>query len=246
MVFISRLATAALLFTSVLVNSAPVESLRSDLMNKVITRCIVPGTLAITFDDGPYKFTEELLNTLKANNAKATFFVNGDNYVQIQNPVYAKLIQRAKNEGHQIASHTWDHGDLATLGKDKILDEMNRLNKALKSIIGVSPTFVRPPYGSVNDLAVDTLKDAYTIVNWSDDTGDSAGKSWEESYKLYKELAAKSMQNRQAGPIVLQHDVYEKTALTLAPKAIALLKSKYRLVTVGTCLGVPEAKWYRS
>ncbi|KAF9963365.1 chitin deacetylase [Mortierella alpina] len=204
MVFISRLATAALLFTSLLVNSAPVldptsigESLihkRDDLSKSIITKCTVPGTLALTFDDGPYKFTEELLNTLKANNAKATFFVNGDNYAQIQNPIYSKLIQRAKNEGHQIASHTWDHKDLAELNnKDKILDEMNRR------------------------------------------------KSWQESYKLYKDLA-----KGKAGPIVLQHDVYEDTARTLAPKAIALLKGKFRLVTVGTCLGVPEENWYRS
>lgn len=49
----------------------------------------------------------------------------------------------------------------------------------------------------------------------------------------------------QARHIVLQHDVYQSTALKLAPKAIALLKDKFQLVTVGTCLGVPEEKWYR-
>lgn len=137
MVFISRLATATLLFTSVLVNSAPAlapTNIAKSLIHKrgdasesvIITKCTQPGTMALTFDDGPYIFTEELLNTLKTNNIKATFFVNGHNYVEITDDKYAKLIRRAKNEGHQIASHTWDHADLATLSKEKIKDEMDR------------------------------------------------------------------------------------------------------------------------
>ncbi|KAF9980954.1 chitin deacetylase [Mortierella antarctica] len=256
MVYISHLATAALLFTSVLVNSAPAfepTNIAQSLIHKradssesvIITKCTQPGTLALTFDDGPYIFTEELLNTLKTNNVKATFFVNGHNYVDIQDTKYAKLIESAKSDGHQIASHTWDHADLATLSKEKILAEMDQLNDALKLIIGVVPTFMRPPYGSTNALVRETLIEAgYTIVNWDVDIGDSAGKSEKESEKLYEKLATSS--NTQAGHIVLQHDVYKPTALSLAPKAIALLKNKFQLVTVGACLGVAEESWYRS
>ncbi|KAF9570317.1 hypothetical protein EC968_001982 [Mortierella alpina] len=240
-----------------LVTVAPVpgpENIAESLIHKrvdssesvIITKCTQPGTLALTFDDGPYKFTEELLNTLRTNNVKVTFFVNGNNYVKIGDPKYATLIKKAISDGHQIASHTWDHADLATLSKEKILNEMDELNKALKSITGRIPTFMRPPYGSTNALVRETLIEAkYRIVNWDVDTGDSANKSVEESFEMYKEMA-RSSSTSQAGHIVLQHDVYESTALSLAPKAVELLKNKFRLVTVGTCLGVPEADWYRT
>ncbi|KAF9959045.1 chitin deacetylase [Mortierella alpina] len=149
--------------------------------------------MALTFDDGPYQFTEALLNTLKTNGVKATFFVNGANYADITSTKYRNLILRAKNEGHQIGSHTWDHKDLAKLNVEQITEEMKKR------------------------------------------------KSVDQSYNEYKKLVGSS----GSGHIVLQHDVYKSTALKLAPMAIALLKDKFKLVTVGTCLGVSEENWYR-
>jgi peptidoglycan/xylan/chitin deacetylase (PgdA/CDA1 family) len=70
----------------------------------VIETCTVPGVVALTFDDGPSIYTETLLDLLKINNQKATFFVNGQNYDNIHN--YASTIQRMITEGHQVASHT--------------------------------------------------------------------------------------------------------------------------------------------
>jgi peptidoglycan/xylan/chitin deacetylase (PgdA/CDA1 family) len=66
-----------------------------------IHHCYVPGTVALTFDDGPYIFTEELLDILAAYGAKATFFVNGYNLANNE-----WLLRRVVNEGHQLASHT--------------------------------------------------------------------------------------------------------------------------------------------
>jgi peptidoglycan/xylan/chitin deacetylase (PgdA/CDA1 family) len=70
----------------------------------VIDKCTVAGKVALTFDDGPSIYTEQLLDILKAGGQKATFFVNGQNYDNIYN--YASTIQRMVTEGHQVASHT--------------------------------------------------------------------------------------------------------------------------------------------
>lgn len=88
----------------------------------VITSCRVPGTVAMTFDDGPYKFTNQLLDHLKQAGVKATFFVNGHNIGDIYQ--YDWIVKRAYHEGHQIASHTWGHADLTTLSYDQIHNQM--------------------------------------------------------------------------------------------------------------------------
>lgn len=72
----------------------------------IINSCTVPGTVALTFDDGPYIYTAQVLDTLKSNNVRATFFVNGDNWANILNADDQALVHRMIAEGHQIGSHT--------------------------------------------------------------------------------------------------------------------------------------------
>ncbi|KAF9995724.1 Carbohydrate esterase 4 protein [Entomortierella chlamydospora] len=255
MALIYRLVSAAVLFSSVLVSAAPIHSSTetSSLVNykrgeaNVITKCTVPGTLAITFDDGPYKYTEGLLDILKKKNAKATFFMNGQNYDSIF--TYKSLVQRAKKEGHQIGSHTWDHADLSSLTtKDSILDKMKRLDDAIKKIIGVRPVYMRPPYGNKNDLVVRTLTAAgYKVVIWDVDSGDSQGKTPSQSLEIYKKTLSPAGENKKPGHIILQHDVYDKTVHGFISDAIDFAHSKgFKLVTVGECLGQSPSTWYRS
>ncbi|MBQ1374931.1 MAG: polysaccharide deacetylase family protein, partial [Clostridia bacterium] len=66
--------------------------------------------VALTFDDGPSKYTPRLLDGLKERGAKATFFMLGN----CAN-TYPATVKRAYEEGHQIASHTYDHPRLTTL-----------------------------------------------------------------------------------------------------------------------------------
>ena len=70
----------------------------------VIYSCTQPGVVALTFDDGPFVYTEELLDSLAANGQKATFFINGQNWDNINNHV--STIQRMVADGHQVGSHT--------------------------------------------------------------------------------------------------------------------------------------------
>ena len=73
----------------------------------IITSCTEPGVVALTFDDGPYIYTGQILDTLKASDVPATFFVNGDNWANILSESSRALVQRYLDEGHQIGSHTY-------------------------------------------------------------------------------------------------------------------------------------------
>ncbi|KAF9147844.1 hypothetical protein BG015_010447 [Linnemannia schmuckeri] len=210
---------------------------------KLVYKCTVPNTMAITFDDGPFDYTADLVKLFKKKNAKATFFVNGDNNGKITD--YATAVKQAYLDGHQIASHTWSHGDLATMSVGKINEEMNKLDVAIKKIIGVSPTYMRPPYGSINDRVTKTVGARYTIVMWSQDTNDwQHVNDYKKSLKVYTDNIKKA--NGKPGDIVLQHDTIQMTAKELAPRAIDYAqKMGWKLVTVGECLGKPKSTWYR-
>ena len=70
----------------------------------LINQCVVPGAVALTFDDGPFSYTSDLLEILAAYGAPATFFLNG----HCLGDVYynSDIVERIVNEGHQLGSHT--------------------------------------------------------------------------------------------------------------------------------------------
>lgn len=72
----------------------------------ILTHCTVPGTIALTFDDGPFVYTAKLLDTLAARGAHATFFLNGANQGSSIDR-FPGLVARALAEGHQLGSHTY-------------------------------------------------------------------------------------------------------------------------------------------
>ncbi|KAF9213462.1 hypothetical protein BGZ59_005331 [Podila verticillata] len=269
---ITRLAAAALLFSFVFVNAAPVldpnanrafstdgaygNSPVAQTLKKRAARysqvytCKTPGTIAITFDDGPYKYTRQLLKELDdiPEKPKVTFFVNGHNNGEIKD--YADVVADAFKAGHQIGSHTWDHEDLNKLSLTAREDEMKKLDDALKEILPgkVRPTFMRPPYGNADDEVLNFLGDAgYTIINWNIDTMDWAHPTdVPKSMKEYTKALDASGAIKKSF-IGLEHDPNEKTSTELGPQAVKYAISKgFKVVTVGTCLEIPESKWYRS
>ncbi|RIA96004.1 Carbohydrate Esterase Family 4 protein, partial [Glomus cerebriforme] len=208
-----------------------------------ITTCKEPGTVAITFDDGPSKFTHTLLDSLKAMDVKATFFINGNNFGCIYD--LADVLIRAKREGHQIAHHTWSHPDLATLTKEQIVYQVKKLEEAFLKIIGVVPKFIRPPFGSGvdSDLVMSTLTElGYTAIVWDTDTNDWQGRTTAQSLDVYKKASPPPHAH-----IVLNHDTIKNTATNMAPKAFKLMQNrKFKITTVGQCLGISDPnKWYQ-
>ncbi|KAJ7022192.1 carbohydrate esterase family 4 protein [Mycena alexandri] len=205
------------------------------LLATVYKSCKNKGDVALTFDDGPYLYLEDISNALVAAGAHGTFFFNGNNFRCIYN--LAESVKYAHAHGHMIGSHTYAHKDLTTLTSDQIHNEMWLVEQALQRIIGVTPAFMRPPYGLYNDLVrqVSHVRNQ-SLVIWDFDSGDSTGSSVTSSEALYAAVASKNPSN----VLAVNHETSETTAHQVLPYAISTLKAAgYKLVTVAECLGLP-------
>lgn len=202
---------------------------------QVVTKCTVPNTVALTFDDGPYWYIYDISKALVAAGAKGTFFFNGNNYGCIYDADNAKRVKYAYDKGHQIASHTWGHKDLATLTWDQVHDEMWRVELALRKIAGVVPAFMRPPFGSYNDNVRNVAgARGQKVAIWDFDSGDSTGSTPAQSKAKYDQIIAQRPSTINA----LNHETYERTAHEVIPYVIPKLQAAgYKLVTLAECLG---------
>lgn len=133
---------------------------------KIIYECTKPGVVAVTFDDGPSNLTDQLLDILAKAGAKVTFFLTGVNIEP-----HREVVARAHREGHQLAQHTWSHKHMSELSPQERADEMLRPEAAFAKILGLFPTYMRPPYGECNADCEDQLGDlGYHVINWNIDT----------------------------------------------------------------------------
>ncbi|HET6283940.1 MAG TPA: polysaccharide deacetylase family protein [Polyangia bacterium] len=116
---------------------------------------VANNVIGLSFDDGPdLTNTPAVLDVLKAKNAKATFFINTDNFAgPVENSATLKaLIQRIVNEGHQLASHTVHHLHLPTLTSAQIDTEVVGVQTVVNRADVLGPNFpkltlLRAPYG---------------------------------------------------------------------------------------------------
>ncbi|KAJ3300519.1 chitin deacetylase [Kappamyces sp. JEL0829] len=202
----------------------------------------------MTFDDGMYQFTSDLLTILDNANAKATFFINGANYVDITTGDYPAILSRMYNSQHMVASHTYNHHDLSAISTQDAYEQLLQNDIVIKSIIGVAPRYVRPPYGGgINNenSVLDKLGSwGYKTVWLNLDSEDFANvgnanvlQMDEDSYH-----AALDNSNPQTDSFIsLQHDPLTSTVHDFVPWAIDFVRNKgYRLVTVAECLGVSD------
>ncbi|KAF9036289.1 carbohydrate esterase family 4 protein [Panaeolus papilionaceus] len=226
-----HLAVSLALSLAALAAAGPTNSPKA----QVIRSCTVPGTAALTFDDGPYIFTKEAVDKLDAVGAKGTFFVNGHNWGCIYDEQYAANLKYAYDRGHQIASHTWAHADLSTLSREEINTEMARTEDAIRKITGASVAYTRPPYGNYNDQVLEVAAARQQdIVYWDFDSGDSVGASAEQQKANYDEVISRHPPTIMS----LQHDVHETSIRSTLPYAIQKLQAAdYKLVTLSECLG---------
>ena len=166
--------------------------------------------IALTFDDGPGEYTEELLNCLVENNAKATFFMLGQNV-----EAYPEIAKKVSDAGMELGNHSYSHPDLVTIGAEAAAQQVSNTDAALKAATGFEATVMRPPGGSFNDSVKAAID--HPLIIWSIDTRDWATKSEDQTYQGV-------MDNAQDGSVVLMHDIHEwsvKAAIRMIPDLIA-------------------------
>ncbi len=214
----------------------------------------MPGTVALTFDDGPSNYTDELLNTLKAAGAKATFMVagnaNGRGELD-QGIVWPKLLKRMIAEGHQIASHTWSHPQMNGMKSEDRKMDLAKNERAIANVIGMYPTYMRPPYGACDEVSgcLKDLKDmGYSPVSQTIDTLDwknIAKGRIQDSEQLVKDYF--KILGPDSHALLCQHDILAASVQDLTPIILQEIKNKgFRAVTVGECVGDEKMNWYRS
>ncbi|TDD28882.1 polysaccharide deacetylase family protein [Actinomadura sp. KC06] len=188
--------------------------------------CTRAKCVALTFDDGPAASTGELLDILAARRVKATFFLIGKNVAE-----YPDLVRREHAAGHEIADHSYSHANLGRASKKKIVSELTRTQDEIRRASGVTPTMLRPPYGSTSKrLAEITREMGMAQVLWTVDPQDWDSRDTEDVER--RVLAA-----AKPGYIVLMHDIH-RTTVKAVPKIIDRLAAEgYVFVTVSELFG---------
>jgi len=211
----------------------------------VHTQCKEPGTVAITFDDGPAETTAGLLRLLDRYQLKVTFFVNGKNYLDPSSSVWKSSLRQAFDAGHLIASHTYEHVNLAEASDEEVRSQMTQNEDAVEKVIGKRMAIMRPPYGAVSDSSLRILHDmGYEVVNWDIETLDTEHHNAQKSAAAYEKVLKASDPSKE-GHIALEHDPEKSSASQLIPLVMPLLKKYgFRAVLIDECLGL-VGKAYR-
>jgi peptidoglycan/xylan/chitin deacetylase (PgdA/CDA1 family) len=195
---------------------------RADSVNCAVVKCV-----ALTFDDGPGPYTDRLLQILKDNDAKATFFEIGNKVAA--NPAGAK---RVADAGMELGSHTWEHPNMTTIPPEDIAAQFSRANDAITAATGRTPTLYRPAGGLSDDVVRQTAgrfglaEILWDVIpfDWANDSNTAATRSMLMTYV-------------KPGSVVLFHDTYSST-VDLVYQFIPVLKANgYHLVTVSELLG---------
>jgi peptidoglycan/xylan/chitin deacetylase (PgdA/CDA1 family) len=185
--------------------------------------------VALTFDDGPGRVTERVLEVLARHEAAATFNVLGERLAGRE-----RLLRRTAEEGHEIGNHAFGHDRLA--GRPvEAYRQLRRTTAAIRDAVGVVPRVFRPPYGSVSRGVVLAARLAGLVtVRWDVDPHD------------YDTPGAETIERRlvrrvKPGSVVLLHDdrrALEQTAVALDGALDQLLARGYRFVTVTELLAL--------
>ena len=154
----------ALLGAGVVQLAVGVFYMRSGMFGRVREH-VAPGTIALTYDDGPDgKTTPRLLDLLAEHGAKATFFVIGEHV-----RAHPEIVKRCVAEGHAIGNHSDRHSYLTNFFlRGRMRREMRACQEAVRAAAGVEPRFYRPPIGLMNPAVVPAARDlGMEVVAWS-------------------------------------------------------------------------------
>ncbi|HYF91850.1 MAG TPA: polysaccharide deacetylase family sporulation protein PdaB [Symbiobacteriaceae bacterium] len=150
-------------------DAAPVDVKLQPTLRPIYAAKTDQQVLALTFDiSWGQAMAPKVLDVLKQENVKATFFLSGP---WAKN--HEELVKRIKDDGHQIESHGQEHVDLNTLGREGAARNIGKAHAILQEMTGRAPTYIRPPNGAFSKESVQGAKDlGYATVIWSVDSLD--------------------------------------------------------------------------
>ncbi|KAI0322323.1 hypothetical protein OF83DRAFT_1161312 [Amylostereum chailletii] len=221
--------------------------------NTDITVCPNKLTWGLTYDDGPASYTPDLLNYLDSAKLKSTFYVVGSRALS-----YPGLLQAEYLAGHEISVHTWAHPQLTTLTNEQIIAELGWTKKIIQDVLGVTPLYMRPPYGDIDDRVRAICKAMnLTPVMWTRisptatfDTEDfdiHGGTTTVNQVLNNWQNILSNATSIDTGFIVLEHDLFQQTVEVatgyILPDALAH-KPAFDIKPVIECRGLTAGDSY--
>ncbi|MHB1126131.1 MAG: polysaccharide deacetylase family protein [Bacillota bacterium] len=182
--------------------------------------------IALTFDDGPYRYwTEAYLTVLEREQVPATFFLVGKRVGE-----YPQLVLSVVEKGHDVGNHSFSHRRMTDLQYEEVEREIAMAAMTISGITFRPVQLFRPPYGSYSNDIVKSAREqsSYTIA-WSVDPRD-----WNDpgAEKLVQRVVA----GTRDGSIILLHEGKPHT-LDALPKIIKELRNRgYEFVSVSELL----------
>ncbi|MFC4535101.1 polysaccharide deacetylase family protein [Sphaerisporangium dianthi] len=187
--------------------------------------CAKVKCIALTFDDGPGRYTSKLLDVLRRHHTKVTFFLVGGQVVK-----YPSVARKMARAGHEIGDHTYDHPHLPSLPDDDIRDELTRTQDVIEKATGRSPDLMRPPYGDTDERVGGIAAElGLSQILWN-----GSSRDWElrDTAAITKKVLGLAKRDR----VVLMHDVWPETVKAM-PKILTTLEKKgYHVVPVTALL----------
>ena len=258
----TALVSAALVLLFITLPASQIDPANAYFQETNIYRSGLQGTktLALTFDDGPSAFSNELLDALAQNNVKATFFVVGSRV-----RYHPEVMERMAREGHVIANHSFTH---ARLGRryaatpELLITEIGNTQAAIQPYVRPGQgLYFRAPYGVWRRVHADYLNQDPVLkyyvgpVYWDiggDISYDDEGRlrsaaDWDcWSQNLTAEQCGQGYMHeihRKNGGIVLMHDIRERSIWMVKAILPQLVAEGYRFVTLDQ---VPEFNKYKT
>lgn len=189
----------------------------------------VQPAVALSFDDGPTEFTQQVLDVLAENDCRATFFMVGVNM-----KLMPEMVKAVYDSGNEVGLHTWKHNDLSEMSANAVANNLNACQAIVLEQTGTTARWLRPPYGKVGPGAYGgaTQMDMY-IATWSVDSRDW---SLQNAEKIYNEV----MSQVRNGDILLFHDSHAATVEALKIILPELKARGFQVLTVDELMSFRE------
>ena len=164
------------------------------------------GRIALTFDDGPHpRYTRQILEILKREGVKATFFVIGENIGYYDEGIISEIIA----DGHELGNHTFNHEHTSKMNEADFYRDVRACHELIKSKYNYEMRLFRPPEGYIDEKVKAIARELdYSIIIWSIDTRD-----WE--HVASKTIATNVERDAKSGDIILMHDYVSKPNTTI-------------------------------
>ena len=206
-----------------------------DVDSGIYMKCLCRGTgsghcVSITFDDGPDEvMTPKVLDILKENNIKASFFVIGSKAEK-----HPEIISRIIDEGHIIGGHSWSHAcDFPLQSSKAIYDELSDCEELLYDITQRRIALFRPPFGVTNPLIAKAVEEKDCInIGWSIRSYDPCENTDR------KDVLKRIVSQLHDGAVILLHDRSDKADELLAMLISALRENEYDILGLDEMLGI--------